>query len=603
MSPSPATHLSAADLALLNLPGLPTSKRKVNERAAREGWSFVERVGRGGGRLYAIADLPEAARRAFQARVERRVPANLRPVGRPAGTDFFTRHPDVADAVEAILAERSLAAMRVLELLSQRFARLPSRRTLARFIDKLETDKKALLASVRDPDSFKSRYKVALGRADGSVTHAHQVWELDTTKVDVLTKGGRVSVLGVIDRWSRRARFLVAPSESGQSVRRLLIDTIAAWGVMPDAVATDNGSGYINASIASALETLGIRHIRCLPGSPERKPYVERLFGTWTRERAALLPGFAGHNVAQAQQLRGKAKKETGRAVVVPELTGPELQEILTAWTDGTYHQRTHSSIGTSPMRRWLSSPVPARAAPAADVLKIALSRKLGTAVVGKRGIQWKGGRYWAAALVPHMGRPVTIRIDEDDLGALFVFDGEGRFVDTAVNAERAGLSEEAFARAADLHQRAWMKEHRAELRAKQRAFSFEDARDQLLRHEAEAAGKLRYLPTATTRSTTPQLDSIAQAPAPATPSAARLEEAARRSVPTPRPAELNVAERVAAADRVIDAADRGAPVDPDELRRARLFATTTAYRAEKIVGGHFGASNPVHHDVRRQSA
>jgi putative transposase len=595
-------HISAKALADLRLPGLPTTVAGIWKRAEGEGWSFVERPDRGGGRLYDISSLPEEARRAFERRSALPSPANARPVGRPKGTDYFTRRPEVADAVEALLADRQLAAPRILELLAQRFAGLPSRRTLARFIAKLEEEKRALLSSTRNPDEYKSRHKVALGRADGSVTRANQVWELDTTKADVLTKGGRRMVLGLIDRYSRRARFLVAHSESGQAVRRLLIDAIRAWGVLPETVMTDNGSGYINASIVSALETLGIRHVRCMPGTPEDKPYIERLFGTFTRERAQLLAGFAGHNVAQAQALRSKAKKETGRALIVPEMTAEELQAVLDGWLDGVYHQREHGTTHQPPIRRWMASPVPSAAAPAEDVLRIALSRYEGAATVGKRGIRWKNGRYWCASLPTWMGRTVQIRRDEEDLGALFVFDEDGRFIDTAVNHERAGLSEQAFAMAASRQQNEWMAEQRADLRDKKRRFSFEEARDQLLRQDAERAGKLATLPPRTEVRSNAQLDSIAAAPAPVLPSAAAIEEAYARTAPRPRPA-ATVAERVAAADRIIAAADSGEQVDQDELKRARLFATSTAYKAEKMLSIAFGSPPAPVQTTRRHSA
>ncbi|MEA3017327.1 MAG: putative transposase [Sphingomonadales bacterium] len=587
------THFSAAQLASLALPGLPKSKRGVQFLADRERWSWIERQGRGGGRLYSVLDLPEAARLALQQRRERLVPANLRPVGRPRGSDFFTKNPAVADAVEAILANRQLSAPRLLELLAQRFtiAEIPTRRTLARFIQKLEEQKAALLASTRNPDLYKSRFKLALGRADGGAEYAHQVWELDTTKVDVLTKGGRKMVFGVIDRYSRRARFMVGESESGQAVRRLLVETIQAWGVVPEMIATDNGCGYINKSIVTALETLGIRHWRCPPGTPEKKPFVERLFGTFTRERAALLGGFAGHNVAQAQQLRSKAKKETGRAVIVPELEPAELQAILDAWVDGVYHRREHSGIRTTPMQRWLASPVPARAAPAEEVLKMALSAYVGAFKVGKRGVQWKRGRYWAPALAPFIGRMVIVRRDEEDLGALFIFDEDGHYIDTAVNHERAGLSEEQFAREAARHQRTFMNAARAELRGKQARFRFEDARDGVLRRDAEEAGKLITLPPSTRSGSTPQLDSLARQPAPVLPSAARLEEAERRLAPRKSSREPTPKERVAWADRIIEADRLGAAVDADELKRARLFAQSTAYKAEKLISGHFGTA------------
>ncbi|HEX8224484.1 MAG TPA: DDE-type integrase/transposase/recombinase [Allosphingosinicella sp.] len=598
------THLSAAQLAELQLPGLPGSKRGINMLADRLGWAFTEERARGGWcRLYDVAQLPEQARAALEAKRAKLVPANLRPVGRPKGSDFFTRNPDVADAVEALLAKQEFAAPRILELLAPTFGlRIPTRRTLARFILKLEQQKAALLTSFRDPDAFKSKYKIALGRADGGVTYAHEVWELDTTKVDVLTKGGRKMVFGVIDRYSRRARFMVGESESGQSVRRLLVETIRAWGVMPEMIATDNGCGYINASIVTALETLGIKHWRCPPGTPEKKPFVERLFGTFTRERAELLAGYAGHSVAEAQRLRGRAKKETGRAVIVPELTPEELQQILDAWVDGVYHHREHSGIRTTPFRRWQSSPVPATAAPSDEVLKVALSALVGSCVVGKKGVRWKRGSYWSPSLVPFMGRAVQLRRDEDDLGALFVFDEDGHFIDTAVNAERAGLSEEEFARAASRQQTEWMKTARAEVRRKQGAFRFEDARDALLRSDAEAAGRLVNLPPPATARTTPQMDSIARAPTPPVPTAAAIEDAVRRTAPRTKMPELTPAAKVAWADRIIQAAKAGAAVDPDELKRAELFAASTTYRAEKLISGHFGAAPLPIHDHRRQA-
>ena len=248
-----ATHLSAIELEMLDLAGLPGSKRAINRRADREGWSFVERGGYGGGRRYAVVDLPQIARDDLRGRRIEQIGAAARPAGRPTGSDFFSRNPDIAAAVEIIVAERGLAAPRILELLAGEYAGLPNVRTLQRFMARLEKEKPALIAARRDPDRYKGAFRVSLGRADASVSYAHELWELDTTPADVLTRGGRRMILGAIDRWSRRARLMVVPSESGQSVRRLLIDTIRRWGVMPAAVMTDNGAGFINASIRSVI--------------------------------------------------------------------------------------------------------------------------------------------------------------------------------------------------------------------------------------------------------------------------------------------------------------------------------------------------------------
>ncbi|MFV3496931.1 hypothetical protein ACNJE5_21385, partial [Mycobacterium tuberculosis] len=88
----------------------------------------------------------------------------------------------------------------------------------------------------------------------------------------------------------------------------------------------------------------------------------------------------------------------------------------------------------------------------------------------------------------------------------------DGQYIATAVNAERSGLSEERFAVEARRQQAAWMAEQRAELRAKRRDFSFERARDDLLRRDAEAAGKLATLPVRAAAHVTPMLASIPDA-------------------------------------------------------------------------------------------
>ncbi len=585
--------LSAQEIADLHLSGLPTTKRGVHDRATAEEWPSKPRLGRGGGRVYSALHLPEAARNDLIARRKAAVFAETRSVGRPVGTDWFTSHPDVADAVLVILAEQRISSRNVMKMLETQFSGLPSPSTLRRFMAKVEADNRVLLTAMRDPDRFKSRYRPALGRMDATVSYAHEMWEIDTTKADVMCTDGRKNILGIIDRWSRRARFLVVESESAQSVRRMLITTIQAWGAMPASLKVDNGSGFMNASIGTALDLLGIKLDPCLPGHPEDKPHVERLFGTFNRERASILGGFIGHNVAQAQQLRAKAKKATGRAVVEAKISSVELQAVLDAWVDGEYHVRTHSSLRMSPLEKWQRSPTPATAAPSDSVLRIALSVYVGTGTVTKRGVRWKSGRYWAEPLAAYMDRQVILRRDEADLGALFVFDEDGQYIDTAVNVERSGMSEQQFALAARRHVANHVAAAKADLRKKQGAFSIEKARDELLRREAEDAGKLVHLPMPARTRTTPSMDSITNAPEPHMPASVSVAAAMAATERAPVQPQRTPAEKVAEADAVIAAAARGETVDDAALRRARNYAATAEYQAEKIMAAHFGAPPP----------
>ena len=580
-------YLSALEIASLELDGLPTDRNAVAMRAKRGEWRWMERQGRGGGRLFAVADLPEAARRDYADRTAGTPVAAVR--GRPKGSDYFTVNRDAADAVEAWLAARDLSAVRILELLEVRFPSVPSVHTVRRYLAKLEKTKPALLASFRDPDAYKSKYRVALGRADAGVSYAHQIWEIDTTKADVMTKEGRKSILGIVDVWSRRTFYLVVDSESAQSVRRTLVACMLAWGVMPEVLRTDQGSGYINQTIRTACELLGIAHDPVPPASGDKKPFVERMFGTFTRERAELLDGFIGHNVAEAQKLRARARKETTRPVIVPKLSADELQAIINNWLDGVYHVREHSSLGVTPMARWTNSPRPARGAPDEGTLKLLLSALVGQAQVTKRGITWKKGRYWTAPLAAHVGCTVILRRDEDDLGALFVFDEDQRFIGTAVNAQRSGLSDRDFAVEARRQQAALMNAHRAELREKQRKFSFEDARDARLRRDAEEAGKLVTLPVRTTVHETVSIASIADAPA-QLPSAAEIETAQARYPAPSASAPQSFQDRMAETDRIMADHAAGKPVDPAALSRARIFSGSYEYRAEKMLTADFTA-------------
>jgi len=575
--------LTALEIADLRLAGLPTTKRGVNMRADAEEWQWKPRPGVGGGKLYSVLGLPQAARDDFMARrADAVADVKARPVGRPKGSGFFDQHPDIAEAVEAYIAARHVSTRNLLKLLAADFAQLPTPRTLQRFVADLEQRKLVLFTALRDPDRFKSAYRPSLGRMDASVTYAHEMWEIDTTKADVICTDGRKAILGIIDRWSRRARFLVVESESAQSVRRMLVTTISAWGVMPAILKVDNGSGFINASITTALDSLGIVLDPCLPGTPEDKPHVERLFGTFNRERASLLPGFSGHSVADAQKLRAKAKKETGRAVITAGITSQQLQEVLDAWVDGEYHQRTHSTLKMSPMEKWQRSPTPARAAASERELKLALSVYVGTATVTKRGVRWKNGRYWSPRLVELMGKPVVVRRDEDDLGALFIFDADGNYVDTAVNAERSGMTEQQFAMAARHQMTAHMNEAKAELRKKQRTYSLERTVGELLRHEAEQAGKLVHLPPPTVPQVTPTMASISATAAPSAPiDRTRLDEVMAKTSPSPAP--RTTAQKVAEADAILAAAARGEPVSAEDQRRAQLYAGSSEYRAHKM--------------------
>lgn len=99
------THYSAAELAAMQLPGIPTSKGKALAKATREGWCYVETKGVGGTRREFIP--PAAVLDAIHARSAQKLVATM-PVVLPAVTSqATTSHTEgqslVGDARKGVL--------------------------------------------------------------------------------------------------------------------------------------------------------------------------------------------------------------------------------------------------------------------------------------------------------------------------------------------------------------------------------------------------------------------------------------------------------------------------------------------------------------------
>lgn len=91
---------SAAELA--GLPGLPGTVQMVNARAKREGWTWQKRAGRGGGREYAYASLPQRTR----DHLLRRSVAALPPPTQPPVTVEPPRVEELADWQRSVMQAR-----------------------------------------------------------------------------------------------------------------------------------------------------------------------------------------------------------------------------------------------------------------------------------------------------------------------------------------------------------------------------------------------------------------------------------------------------------------------------------------------------------------
>lgn len=330
--------------------------------------------------------------------------------------------------------------------------KVPSPRAVERWLAAWKAQHRQLFAHLESPDAHRSRFRPAFGRAGSDIIRLNQRWEADSTPGDLQLVDGRYTVLGLVDVWSRRARVLVWPTSSAEGGGLLLRKSLLDFGI-PEEIGTDNGADYVSRQYTRVLSDLGIHQHLAPKFSPEKKPFIERFFGSFSRGLVELLPGYSGHNVAQAAAIRSRTS--FAKALMTPgattgvKLTAAEFQAICDRWLTDYYENREHSGIGTTPALRAASFTGQVKRLPDERALDVLLAPLAGRRTVTKKGLRVDGGTFIAGELGSHVGAAVEVRRDPADLGRIFVFDAEGCFLCVAYDPDRTGIDPQAVAQAA----------------------------------------------------------------------------------------------------------------------------------------------------------
>ncbi len=121
---------------------------------------------------------------------------------------------------------------------------LPSVSTVRRFARKWRAEHEYEISAVADPDGHRSRTMPAFGSESEAVQALNQLWELDSTRIDVMCADGkRYSLVAAIDVWSRRAKALVVPESCASAIGLLIRRCLLDWGA-PAWIKTDEGADY-----------------------------------------------------------------------------------------------------------------------------------------------------------------------------------------------------------------------------------------------------------------------------------------------------------------------------------------------------------------------
>ena len=481
-----------------------------------------------------------------------------------------------------------------------RLGHAPSRSTISAWLTARRRACAYERSAVADPDRHRSHRKPAGGDAAAHVHRLNQEWELDSTPADVICADGlRYAVVVAIDIWSRRTRGLVAPTSRATAIAALFRRCLLDWGV-PELVRTDEGADYTSRHVVGVIEDLELDHDICPPHSPDSKPFVERVIKTIAHDLFANLPGFTGHNVAQAQALRARksyaARRRAGRArnqdrarcegdveTFRVALSADELQDYLDRWCDDLYGREPHDGLGgLSPFERvnsWTGELRRIVDERALDAL-LAAPADDGWRTVRKGGIRLGNVDYIAGPLGGIVGERVRVRHDPADLDRLFVYRADGGFVCVAVDPARTSTDRAAVARAMTRAYNERSRATRAHARDLAKRHRPERAMADVLDKAAENAGRVVTLPRlarSARGSDTARLRRDGETyETPALRQAARAADAAAaRDAREGRDSEFNACDRSGAGDP-----DEGAAT-PLPKRRTALAAAVQLYKEE----------------------
>lgn len=427
------------------------------------------------------------------------------------GSGKIDCNDDMKDLIVALIHKHPHTSVRnIMRGLEARFSRneLPSRRTLARWVTTYREQNQAVLLKNANPDGWRSKHQAAVGSASSHIIRLNQVWEYDSTIADVmLADGKRHAIIGIIDVWSRRVKFLVSRTSKTSAIKALTRQCILDWGI-PEVAKTDNGKDYTSHELDRCLSWLGIHHDLCPPFSPEKKPHIERVFKTFLHGVFELLEDYVGHNVVDRKAIESRKSfaarlrhKEHQDKPVSLGLTPEKLQEFCDHWTQNMYEREFHDSLKMSPFEKAISWRKGVRKLEDERPLDVLLSpapSNQGWRTVTKKGVKVGGYIYAHPALFIESEVPagrVQVLLDETDAGYVYCFTENSQFVCRAMCPDVLGIDPEQLARACSIAQKQYNAEETKKLKAAAKRAKVDTILSDIIAHAADNAGKVCALP------------------------------------------------------------------------------------------------------------
>jgi transposase len=524
-------------------------------------------------------------------------------------TTAIDRDPEVKALIMGMLHDHPhVTGALVMRALRARFDSdvVPPPRTVQRWIAAYREDNAQLLLAVANPDAWRSRYRAAGGCASESIVRPNQLWELDSTPGDLLLADGcRHAIVGCIDVRTRRFKLQVSRTSRSTAIAALLRRCLIDWGV-PEVARTDEGSDYTSKHIRRVFEGLEVYQHILPPFSPERKPFIERAFRTFSHDLLELLAGYVGHNVADRKAIESRRSfadrlMRRGTDPVELRLTPEELQDFCDRWTDDVYAHDTHDGLGgETPFAVTAAWTGVVRRIEDVRALDVLLSEAAGDGwrVITKKGLRIDSGTYDHPDMGGREGERVRVLIDEHDYGHVYVFAADGEFICRAFDPQRTGISRAEVAAQRRKIQRQVIKAGKAELVKIAREARTKDIVQDILQDRAAKAGKLAHLPPRAEAYITNALTEARRAARvddmPQSRELSAEEKALQQQIAAPaRVVSMpeTPAQRYRRAARMERDIAAGLPVTEDSRRWLTGYQQTVEYKSEKAFHQQFGIS------------
>ena len=378
---------------------------------------------------------------------------------------------------------------------------VPSVSSVWRWLKRYNAENKQEVLLATNPDKHKNKYRASFGKQYEKVVRLNQLVEIDATPVDIIFKGEkrRQALYCLFEAYSDRRIFALAERSSGRAIGELVYRGLTEFGHI-ECIKTDGGMEFIGSYLTRVFSDFEIEHKISAPYSPEQKPGVERAFKTLLHDIPELLPGFIGHNVAQAQDIRArrsfaKRMQDSNNGDFIEVAITQEEFEIFLRKYEATDLHRVRKS---GRLRGKCPQQIIDEYAKTHTIRRVENIERLAyllqpafTRVVGKDGIRYGGFEFIADELGGMVGDTVEIRPSPQTPGRVAVY-ADGAFVCFARECELEQVDRAEIAARARVKQNELTKEIKAEHRRLKKQINEKAIADEILAERAAGASNVR---------------------------------------------------------------------------------------------------------------